>query len=171
MNIFFQNIKIQDYPDQLHTSKNNNKTNTNIQLLQAWNKIYMKSVLSISKYPIPITALKISTVVPDKQALEPMPNSNQHSNNFANKNLEKHLNDKISSNVATYATKNISTTNPRNEIASSKMTLARASIQVPIKNRRSKLKSNSRKNETNEKDVDFSNEMCEKDFETNQYLL
>ena len=160
INRFLKKIKAQGYPDQVDASKNNDKENTNIQILQAWNKIYMKSVFSISKYPIPIEALKISTKVPDKQALEPMPNSNQHSNNFVIENLEKHLNAKISSNVSNDATKDISTTNPRNKIASSEVTLASTTIQEPIKNRR--------KNKTNEKDVEFSDKMCEKVNETHQ---
>ena len=153
-------MKIQGYPDQVDNSKNNNKANTNIQILQAWNKIYMKNVFSISNYPIPIKALKISTKVPDKQALEPMPNSNQHSNNFVIENLEKHLNAKISSNVSNDGTKNISVTNSRNEIASSEMSLARATIQEPIKT--------PRRNEIKENDVEFSDKMCEKVFKTYQ---
>ena len=160
MNRFFQKIKAKDYPDQVDTSKNNNKENTNIQVLQAWNKIYMKSVFSISNYPIPIKAPKISTKVPVKQALEPMPNSNQHSNNFVIENQQQHLKAKISSYVSNDAIKNSSITNPINEKASSKTTLARAVMQEPIKN--------PGRNKTNEKDDEFFDKMCEKVFETYQ---
>lgn len=120
----FQNFFSKNYhAEENGLKKEVNPFKTN-QVLQVWNKLYMKSVFSISKYPIPIIPSKISVKVPDIEALEPMPNSNKHLKTRVVTAPKQYLDRNISSKAPKNANMKSNTINSRVNIISAEKSSA-----------------------------------------------